>query len=78
MTQKVNAELDSKRSRMVLSSGGITPVSDGLVSASNSPFTTPLLNILKDNRAPLMVLSDVISALRKRTYWETDQQMAQY
>jgi Caspase domain len=77
-TQKVNSQLDSKRSRLVLSSGGIEPVSDGLVAANNSPFTSPLLDILTTNQSPLMVISEVFPLLRKKANWETAQQMAQY
>jgi hypothetical protein len=77
MTEKVVSELDTKRSRMVLSSGGIEPVSDGFVSDNNSPFTAPLLDILKLNKEPLTVFSDVFPLLRKKTKWNTDQ-MPQY
>jgi hypothetical protein len=78
MTQKVNTDLDGKRSRMVLSSGGIQPVSDGLVSANNSPFTLPLLTILKENKQELIVFSDIFTLLRKKVRWETDEQMPRY
>ena len=77
MTQKVVADLDTKRSRMVLSSGGIEPVSDGFVSVNHSPFTAPLLDILKSNDQSFIVLSDVFPLLRKKTKWNTNQ-MPQY
>jgi formylglycine-generating enzyme len=77
MTEKVVVDLDAKYSRMVLSSGGIEPVSDGLVSANNSPFTAPLLDILRSNKQPLTVFSDVFPLLRKKTKWNTNQ-MPQY
>jgi formylglycine-generating enzyme required for sulfatase activity/uncharacterized caspase-like protein len=77
MTDKVVKELNTKRSRMVLSSGSIEPVSDGLVSAQNSPFTAPLLEILRSNKQSLTVFSEVFPMLRKKTKWETNQ-MPQY
>jgi hypothetical protein len=76
-SEKVNSSLDLKRSRRVLSSGGIEPVSDGLVMASNSPFTTPLLDILRSNDQVSITFSSVFDTLRKQTHWNADQ-MPQY
>lgn len=73
MTEKVASELDTKKSRMVLSSGGIEPVSDGLVQANNSPFTEPLIAILKENKTEKLVISDIFPLLRKKTAWNTEQ-----
>jgi Caspase domain/Sel1 repeat len=69
--------LDIHRSRWVLSSGGIEPVKDSLVFENNSPFMTPLLDILNSNKLPSIVLSNLFPALREKTNWTT-KQMPQY
>ena len=66
MTQKVVSELDIKKSRMVLSSGGLELVSDGLVADFNSPFTKPLIEFLKENKEAQIVFSEVFNLLRKK------------
>ena len=73
MTEKKISILDTKRSRMVLSSGGIELVSDGLVADNNSPFTKPLIEILKENQAPQMAFSEFFNLLCKKTIWNADQ-----
>jgi formylglycine-generating enzyme len=77
MTAKVALDLDTKKSRMVLSSGGIEPVSDGLLAEKNSPFTKPLIEILQNNKANETVFSDFFTLLRKKTKWNAEQ-MPQY
>ena len=72
-TAKVVAELDKKKSRMVLSSGGIEPVSDGLIRDNNSPFTKPLIEILRENQAEKTVFSEFFTLLRKKTNWNAEQ-----
>jgi len=72
-TTKVVSELDKKKSRMVLSSGGIEPVSDGLIRDNNSPFTKPLIEILRDNQAEKTVFSEFFALLRKKTNWNAEQ-----
>ena len=72
-TAKVVAELDKKKSRMVLSSGGIEPVSDGLIRDNNSPFTKPLIAILRENQAQQTVFSEFFTLLRKKTNWNAEQ-----
>ena len=77
MSVKVIADLDSKKSRRVLSSGGIEPVSDGLVVDNNSPFTKPLVEILASNEEPQMIFSDFFPLLRQKTKWNA-KQLPQY
>ncbi len=73
MTEKKIAKLDNQKSRMVLSSGGIELVSDGLVFENNSPFTKPLVEILKENKASQMAFSEFFNQLQKKTLWNADQ-----
>lgn len=77
MTAKVAQDLDTKKSRMLLSAGGLEPVSDGLVTDKNSPFTKPLIEILETNQATEIVFSEFFTLLRKKTKWNTEQ-MPQY
>lgn len=73
MTEKKISILDTKKSRMVLSSGGVELVSDGLVDENNSPFTKPLIEILKENQAPQMAFSEFFNLLCKKTIWNANQ-----
>lgn len=73
MTEKKISILDTKKSRMVMSSGGIELVSDGLVDENNSPFTKPLIEILKENQAPQMAFSEFFNLLCKKTIWNANQ-----
>jgi formylglycine-generating enzyme required for sulfatase activity len=73
MTEKVVADLDIKRSRMVLSSGGTELVADGYATSNNSPFTKSLLDILKSNKQGIMAFSSVFNALRAQTHWNAAQ-----
>jgi Caspase domain/Sel1 repeat len=70
--EKEVRSLDMKKSRKILSSGGIEPVKDGYAD-SNSPFTEPLLKILKENQQPMLVFSNFFDTLRKETHFNTDQ-----
>ena len=70
---KVVADLDKKKSRWVLSSGGIEPVSDGLVMDNNSPFTKPLIAILRENQEPSVVMLELFPLLRKNTNYNAHQ-----
>jgi hypothetical protein len=73
MTEKVVADLDVKRSRMVLSSGGTELVADGYATSNNSPFTKSLLDILKANKQGIMAFSSIFNALRAQTHWNAAQ-----
>ncbi len=73
MTDKKIATLDTKKSRMVLSSGGIELVSDGLVADNNSPFSKPLIAILTENQAQQVAFSEFFNRLCTQTIWNTDQ-----
>lgn len=73
MTNKKIGALDAKKSRMVLSSGGVELVSDGLVADNNSPFSKPLIGILTENKAPQMAFSEFFNLLCTKTIWNTNQ-----
>jgi formylglycine-generating enzyme required for sulfatase activity len=73
MTEKVAVDLDVKRSRIVLSSGGTEPVADGYATSNNSPFTKSLLDILQANKQPIMAFSSIFNALRAETHWNANQ-----
>ena len=73
MTDKKISKLDTKKSRMVLSSGGIELVSDGFIAGDNSPFSKPLIAILSENQAPQLAFSEFFNQLCKKTLWNADQ-----
>ena len=73
MTAHLIAKLDKKKSRMLLSSGDIELVSDGLLAENNSPFTKPLIEILTENQAPEMAFSEFFRLLCKKVAWNAEQ-----
>ena len=73
MTANLITKLDKKKSRMLLSSGGIELVSDGLLAENNSPFTKPLIEILTENQAPEMAFSEFFRLLCKKVAWNAEQ-----
>ncbi|MCU0443878.1 MAG: caspase family protein [Microscillaceae bacterium] len=64
-------EVEAKKSRWGLSSGNLELVSDGV--GNNSPFARCLLDFLRSNTKPRLLVSEVIQHVKIKVADETDQ-----